>query len=56
VLSIYWCGFDQGFCSQSEGVNDIYEKATHVIMAYATIDEDGNLETGNFDQDLINEW
>ncbi|KRX09699.1 Glycoside hydrolase, superfamily [Pseudocohnilembus persalinus] len=55
ILTIYWCGFDEEFCGDSSS-NDVYEEASHVIIAYLNIEETGAVYDGEMPVDLIKEW
>jgi chitinase len=54
-LSIFWCGFGGDYCGQSVD-DDVYDKATIVILAFANSKDDGSLDTGTFPTDLIDKW
>lgn len=55
MLSIYWCGFDEKFCGEST-TDDVYENATHIILAYVNIEFDGTLTHGEMPTEYIDEW
>ncbi|KRX02810.1 Glycoside hydrolase, superfamily [Pseudocohnilembus persalinus] len=55
IVSIYWCGFTQEFCGQSQD-NDVYEKATHIILAYLQIFPDGTLASGVPPYQTVQQW
>ena len=52
VLSIFWCGFGGNYCGQSKG-DDVYPRATHVILAFGNTRADGTIDTDEFPHELI---
>ncbi|KRX06465.1 Glycoside hydrolase, superfamily [Pseudocohnilembus persalinus] len=55
MFAIYWCGFSGNYCGQSTS-DDVYEDATHVIMAFANANKDGTLSHGSMPTSLIKQW
>lgn len=54
-MTIYWCGSEAGYCNLPSE-NNVYPKATHVIIAYIIVDGEGNLSVDSLPKDLIDEW
>ncbi|MBK2123700.1 glycosyl hydrolase family 18 protein [Fangia hongkongensis] len=54
-LSIFWCGFSGNYCGQSVD-NDVYEKATIVILAFVNTHTDGSVDADTMPTQLINDW
>lgn len=52
MYAIYWCGFDGNYCGQSNS-DDVYDDATHVMMAFANANKDGSLVHGPMPTSLI---
>jgi hypothetical protein len=55
VLSQFWCGFSNEFCGQST-TDDIYERTTHVIMAFANTEDNGTITVDKMPMELIHGW
>ena len=55
VLSIFWCGFSGSYCGQST-TDDVYSKATHVILAFVNTHTDGSVIADTMPTQMINDW
>ncbi|KRX02620.1 Glycoside hydrolase, superfamily [Pseudocohnilembus persalinus] len=54
ILTIYWCGF--GSCQDSDS-NDVSPQATHILLAYLSIRDNGEVFLdGEAPMDLFEEW
>lgn len=56
IMSIFWCGSLNDTCSDQSKGDDVYAKATHVIMAFANTTSDGSIVADNMPTDLISKW
>ncbi|WP_108649600.1 glycosyl hydrolase family 18 protein [Dongshaea marina] len=54
-LSIFWCGFSGDYCGQSV-TDDVYQKATLVILAFVNSNPDGSVTADTMPTALINQW
>ncbi|KRX02619.1 Glycoside hydrolase, superfamily [Pseudocohnilembus persalinus] len=55
ILVVYWCGFGEEFCGNSNQ-NDVNKNATHVILSFLKVQEDGSIYHGQVPNNLIRQW
>lgn len=57
ILSLVYCGFGGNYCGQSID-DDVYSRATHVLLAYAVVTPNGaiSVDADHFPNNEVNNW
>jgi chitinase len=57
ILSVAYCGFGGNYCGESIN-DDVYSRATHVLLAYAVVTPNGavSVDADHFPKNEVNNW